>query len=65
MRRQGHRRDSSLGEASASCAAEARDGIAAGSSGWVTLNLPAGRYELAWNLPGHYGAGMYAELDAT
>ena len=53
----------SLGEASASCAAGAGDGITAGSVGWVTLHLPAGRYELLCNIPGHYPAGMYAELD--
>lgn len=55
----------SLGEASATCAAGAGDGIAAGSTGWVSLHLPAGRYELVCNVPGHYAAGMYAELDVT
>lgn len=55
----------SLGEASATCAAGSGDGIAAGSTGWVTLTLPVGRYELACNLPGHYASGMYAELDIT
>ena len=55
----------SLGEASASCAAGAGDGIAPGSSGWVTLQLPTGRYELICNLPGHYAAGMYTELKVT
>jgi uncharacterized cupredoxin-like copper-binding protein len=49
----------SRGEASAGCASGAGDGIAAGSAGWVTLHLPAGRYELICNLPGHYAAGMY------
>jgi len=53
----------SLGEASASCRAGEGDGIAAGSTGWVSLHLPAGRYELVCNLPGHYAAGMFAELD--
>ncbi|MEO7288170.1 MAG: sulfocyanin-like copper-binding protein [Jatrophihabitantaceae bacterium] len=53
----------SLGEASASCSAGTGNGIAAGSSGWLTLSLPAGRYELVCNLAGHYLAGMYAELD--
>ncbi len=53
----------SVGEASAECAAGAGDGIAPGSSGWVTLTLAAGRYELACNLPGHYLAGMHTELD--
>ena len=55
----------SLGEASATCAAGAGEGIAAGSTGWVSLHLPAGRYELVCNLPGHYAAGMHAELDVT
>lgn len=54
-----------LGEASATCAAGAGDGIAAGSLGWVSLQLPAGRYELICNLPGHYTAGMFAELTVT
>ena len=53
----------SRGEASATCAAGEGDGIAAGSTGWVTVNLPAGRYELVCNLPGHYASGMYSELD--
>jgi uncharacterized cupredoxin-like copper-binding protein len=57
--------DASLGEASATCAAGEGDGIAAGSDGWVTLDLGPGRYELVCNLPGHYAAGMYAELDVT
>lgn len=55
----------SLGEASASCDGGAGDGIAAGSTGWVTLTLPVGRYELVCNLPGHYASGMYTELDIT
>lgn len=55
----------SLGEASATCAPGEGDGIAAGTQGWVTLQLGAGRYELVCNLPGHYAAGMYAELDVT
>ncbi len=52
----------SLGEASRTCGAGAGDGIDPGTVGWVTLELPAGNYELICNLPGHYGAGMYAEL---
>jgi uncharacterized cupredoxin-like copper-binding protein len=55
----------SLGEASATCAAGEGQGIAAGSTGWLSLHLPVGRYELLCNLPGHYAAGMYAELDVT
>jgi uncharacterized cupredoxin-like copper-binding protein len=55
----------SMGEASATCAAGAGQGISSGAVGWVTLHLPAGRYELVCNLPGHYAAGMYAEMDVT
>jgi len=55
----------SAGEVSASCAPGAGDGLRAGSTGWATLTLPAGRYELLCNLPGHYQAGMYTELDVT
>lgn len=55
----------SLGEASATCAAGEGEGIVGGSTGWVTLHLPSGRYELVCNLPGHYSAGMYAELDVA
>jgi uncharacterized cupredoxin-like copper-binding protein len=55
----------SAGEVSASCARGAADGLRAGSTGWATLTLPAGRYELLCNLPGHYEAGMYTELDVT
>jgi hypothetical protein len=55
----------SLGEASRNCGAGAGDGIAAGEAGWVTLTLTPGRYELVCNLPGHYAAGMYTELDIS
>jgi uncharacterized cupredoxin-like copper-binding protein len=51
-----------LSEASASCVAGEGAGIAPGAVSWVTLNLPAGRYELVCNYPGHYSSGMYAEL---
>lgn len=53
----------SLGEASRSCGAGSGDGIAPGAAGWLTLTLKPGRYELVCNLPGHYAAGMYTELD--
>ena len=53
----------SLGEVSSACGASAGEGLIAGSTGWTTLTLPAGRYELVCNLPGHYAAGMYTELD--
>ncbi len=55
----------SIGEASNSCAAGSGDGIAPGASGWTTLHLPAGHYELVCNLPGHYAAGMDAQLTVT
>jgi len=57
--------DGSLGEVSASCAAGAGDGIVSGATGWTTLILPTGRYELLCNLPGHYAAGMYTEITVT
>ena len=48
----------SLGEVSNNCGAGAGEGISPGSTGWVTLDLPAGRYELVCNIAGHYQAGM-------
>ena len=30
---------------------------------WTTLTLNPGRYELLCNIAGHYGSGMYTELD--
>lgn len=32
---------------------------------WTTVTLAPGRYELVCSLPGHYGAGMYSELDVV
>jgi uncharacterized cupredoxin-like copper-binding protein len=55
----------SLGEASNTGGQGAGQGIRAGSSGWVTLTLAPGHYELVCNLPGHYAAGMYAELTVS
>ncbi len=55
----------SLGEASAGGAAGAGEGIEPGATGWVTLDLKPGRYELVCNLPGHYAAGMYGLLVVT
>ena len=55
----------SLGEASATCAAGAGSGIASSAAGWVTLQLPVGRYELICNFPWHYAMGMHVELDVT
>ncbi|MEO5755331.1 MAG: sulfocyanin-like copper-binding protein [Mesorhizobium sp.] len=33
-----------------------------GKSGTLTVNLKAGKYLLICNVPGHYGAGMWAEF---
>ncbi len=55
----------SLGEASNACSAGSGDGIAPGASSGVTLTLAPGRYELVCNLPGHYAAGMYAQVTVT
>lgn len=55
----------SLGEASATCAEGAGQGILPRSSGWVSVDLPPGRYELACNFAGHYTAGMYAQLTVS
>lgn len=54
-----------LGEVSASCAAGSGDGITAGSVGWITLNLPAGQYELVCNLRNHYANGMHQDFVVT
>ena len=55
----------SLGEAARTCGAGEGDGIAPGAMGWTTLSLTPGRYELFCNIAGHYGSGMYTELDVT
>lgn len=61
----------SLGEASRTCGADRGDddpnniGIAAGASGWTTVTLAPGRFELICNITGHYRTGMYAELDVS
>jgi hypothetical protein len=55
----------SLGETSRTCGAGSGDGIVAGATGWTTLTLEPGRYELVCNIPGHYASGMYNELDVT
>ena len=52
-----------LGEASDNCGSGTGDGIRSGAASWVTVALKPGRYELICNRPGHYAAGMYAELD--
>ncbi|WP_445280625.1 sulfocyanin-like copper-binding protein [Streptomyces sp. DSM 118148] len=55
----------SRGEASRTCGSGAGEGIAPGAAAWTTVTLRPGRYELVCNIPGHYAAGMYAELDVT
>lgn len=55
----------SLGEASNPCGEGAGDGLTAGTTGWVTLTLAPGRYELVCNEANHYANGMRAELDVT
>jgi uncharacterized cupredoxin-like copper-binding protein len=55
----------SLGEASRTCGAGSGDAIAPGGIGWVTVELPAGDYELVCNLAGHYAAGMYTDLHVS
>ncbi|HET7902194.1 MAG TPA: sulfocyanin-like copper-binding protein [Candidatus Nanopelagicales bacterium] len=55
----------SLGEASASCAEGSGEGIDAGTTGWVTLTLAPGRYELLCNMANHYADGMWQELVVT
>ncbi|WP_433436480.1 sulfocyanin-like copper-binding protein [Nonomuraea sp. CA-141351] len=55
----------SLGEASRNCGEGKGAGIAPGSTGWVTLKLHPGRYELVCNFPGHYASGMHTAFDVT
>ncbi len=39
--------------------------LATGESGDLTLDLPAGKYALVCNLPGHYAAGMFSDFTVT
>lgn len=55
----------SLGEASASCAPGVGEGVMARTTGWITLTLAPGRYELVCNLANHYADGMWTELTVT
>jgi len=48
----------SLGEASASCRAGVGSGIAPGATGWMTVSLKPGLYELLCDVPWHYARGM-------
>lgn len=55
----------SLGEASKTNGEGAGEGIVAGASGWMTITLAPGHYELVCNLTGHYASGMFTELTVT
>ena len=55
----------SLAEAARSCGPDDGDGILPATTGWTTVTLTPGRYELLCNIAGHYGAGMYTELDVV
>jgi len=55
----------SLGEASRSGGSGSGDGIEPGTTGWVTIELAPGRYEIACNIENHYAAGMYTLLVVT
>lgn len=52
----------SLGEASPSGSAGSGDDIDPGTTGWVTVELAPGQYEMACNIENHYAAGMYTLL---
>jgi len=39
--------------------------IVAGTTGSLTVSLPAGKYVVFCNLPGHYKGGMHAALEVT
>ena len=43
----------------------AKKTLAAGESGQVSLDLPAGTYEIACHIPGHYEAGMKTTLTVS
>jgi uncharacterized cupredoxin-like copper-binding protein len=53
----------SLGHVEGSCGADEGDGVVPGATGWTTIALAPGRYELVCNIAGHYQAGMYALLE--
>ena len=55
----------SLGHASKTDGEGAGEGIVAGDSGWMTVTLAPGNYELACNLAGHYAAGMFTQITVT
>ncbi len=55
----------SQGESSRACTAGSGEGLGAGTVGWTTVTLAAGRYELVCNLPNHYADGMHRELTVS
>jgi uncharacterized cupredoxin-like copper-binding protein len=55
----------SLGEASKTDGEGTGEGIVPGASGWMTVTLSPGHYELVCNLAGHYTAGMFTEITVT
>lgn len=55
----------SLGEASRTGGKGAGKGIVPDATGWVTVTLAPGEYELVCNLPHHYTAGMHTQLTVT
>jgi len=55
----------SLGEASKTGGAGTGEGIVPDASGWMTITLAPGQYELVCNLSGHYTAGMHTQLTVT
>ena len=58
-------KSASLAEAARSCGPDDGDGILPATTGWTTVTLTPGRYELLCNIAGPYGAGMYTELDVV
>jgi uncharacterized cupredoxin-like copper-binding protein len=55
----------SLGEASNSGGVGAGKGIVPDASGWITVTLAPGQYELVCNFMGHYVSGMNSKLTVT
>ena len=55
----------SLGHASKTDGEGAGEGIVAGDSGWMTVTLAPGHYELVCNLAGHYASGMFTQITVT
>lgn len=54
-----------LAHAERTCGEGEGDGILPGSISWTTVTLAPGRYEVLCNIAGHYGAGMYTQLDVV